>query len=220
MASDLTWAEPARELERQPDTRKDNGAMETALEACRVPGNGGTCTVVFDRADVSEYMLTPHAATPHPAHVRLCATPPLTSVMTLSTRAAPRLNKGTEHPHAPAGTRSRPPGGVIPWRASPRKTAMRDARASPLPGFSAPSSGVVFLLANDNPTGAPGVKARLAALISAKEKRPVSNRRHPALKPFFLSLRAWTHTPSGLGPWARKPHKPDDSRSWESGESP
>jgi hypothetical protein len=67
MTADLAWAEPARELERQPDTRKDNGAMETALEAHRVPGNSGTCTVVLDRADVSEYTLTPHAATPRPS---------------------------------------------------------------------------------------------------------------------------------------------------------
>ena len=220
MASDLTWAEPARELERQPDTRKDDGAVKATLEARRVPGDSRTRMVVLDRGQVSDHTLIPHATTPHPAHVRRRATPPLTSVMTLSTRAAPCPKMRTDHPHAPAGTRSRPPGGVIPWRASPRKTAMRDARASPLPGFSAPSSGVVFLLANDNPTGAPGVKARLAALISAKEKRPASDGPPLALKPFFLSLRAWTPAPSGLGPGARKPHKPDDSRRWESGESP
>jgi hypothetical protein len=75
-------------------------------------------------------------------------------------------------------------------------------------------------LAKYNPTGAQRVKTRLAALISATQKRPASHLPHLALTPFFLLLRVWTPAPSGLGPWARKPHKPDDSRSWESGENP
>ena len=110
MASDLTWAEPARELEPQPDTRKDDEAVETALEARRVPGDGRTCTVVLDRGHVSDHTLIPHAATPPP-----------TPALTLSTRAAPGLNKGTEHPHALAGTCSRPPGGVIPSGHPPER---------------------------------------------------------------------------------------------------
>ena len=209
MASDLTWAEPARELEPQPDTRKDDEAVETALEARRVPGDGRTRTVVLDRGHVSDHTLIPHAATPPP-----------TPALTLSTRAAPGLNKGTEHPHALAGTCSRPPGGVIPSGHPPERRPCGTRRPHVSPDSQRRHPGWFSRLAKYNPTGAQGVKARLAALISAKEKRPVSNRHHPALKPFFLSLRAWTHTPSGLGPWARKPHKPDDSRSWESGESP
>ena len=70
MTADLTWADPAQELERQQDTRKDNGAMETALEVRRVPGDGFTPTVVLDRGPVSGHTLIPPAATPHPAHVR------------------------------------------------------------------------------------------------------------------------------------------------------
>jgi len=66
MTSDLTWVELAQELKWQQDARKDDVAAETALEAHRVPGGGSTCTVVLDHADVSEYTLTPHAATRTP----------------------------------------------------------------------------------------------------------------------------------------------------------
>jgi hypothetical protein len=220
MSSGLTGAELARELEPQPDTRKDDGAVETALEARRVPGDGRTRTVVLDRGHVSEYTLIPHAATSHPAHLLLRATPPSTPAMTLSTRAAPGLKKGTENPHALAGPLSRPPGGVIPGGHPPGRRPCGTRRPHVSPESQRRHPVWFSRLANYNPTGAQGVKARLAALISAKEKRPASHCQPSALKPFFLSLRAWTHTPSGLGLWARKPHKPDDSRSWESGESP
>ena len=133
MTSDLMWGELGRKLERQPDTRKDNGAMETALEARRVPGDGRTRTVVLDRGNISGHTLIPHAATLHPAHVRCRATPPATPAMTLSTRAAPGPNKGTKNPHAPAGTRSRPPGGVIPGGHPPgrRPCGTRGPHVSP-----------------------------------------------------------------------------------------
>jgi hypothetical protein len=133
MTSDLTWGELARELERQPDTRKDNGAVETALEARRVPGDGRTRTVVLDRGNISGHTLIPHAAILHPAPVLRRATPPSTPAMTLSTRSAPGLNKGTDNPHAPAGTLSCPPGGVIPGGHPPgrRPCGTRGPHVSP-----------------------------------------------------------------------------------------
>jgi hypothetical protein len=107
--------------------------VETALEARRVPDDDATCTVVLDRADVSQHTLTPHAATPPPARRLLRATPPSPPAMTLSTRAAPGPNKGTENQHAPAGTLSRPPGAVIPSGHPPgrRPCGTRGAHVSP-----------------------------------------------------------------------------------------
>jgi hypothetical protein len=102
MTSDLTWVELARELERQPDARKDDGAVETALEARRVPGDSGIRTVALDRADVSEHSLTPHADTPHPAHVRLRATPPSTPAMDALHPRRTRLEKGNGKPARPS----------------------------------------------------------------------------------------------------------------------
>ncbi|MDH3599017.1 MAG: hypothetical protein OEU26_05185, partial [Candidatus Tectomicrobia bacterium] len=133
MTSDLTWVELTQELKWQQDARKDDGATETPLEARRVPSGGGTCTVVLDHADVSHHTLTPHAAIPHPARLLLPATPPSPPAMTLSPRAAPGPKKRTENQHTPAGTLSRPPGGVIPSGHPPgrRPCGTRGAHVSP-----------------------------------------------------------------------------------------
>jgi hypothetical protein len=61
MKTDLTLVELARELERQQHAKKDYLATETALEACTVPDDGGTRTVVLDIDRVGEHTLTSHA---------------------------------------------------------------------------------------------------------------------------------------------------------------
>jgi hypothetical protein len=200
------------EREREQNTGADE-------KKCHVPhverkGTDGSqeCLTRIRHALISQdgqaawrFMTTPSAGVPAVADPEDSAPPPPPLG---GTRASP------SHKHVALLMGS-------PKRTSSGKTAIRH-RA----GCTGPLTPAVLIrcgfpgLANDNPAGAQGVKARLAALISAKEKRPGSDRHHLALKPFFLSLRALTHAPTGLGPWARKPHKPDDSRRWESGESP
>jgi hypothetical protein len=160
--------------------------METALEACRVPGDGGTRTVTRDRAEVSEPSLMPHADTPHPAHLRLCATPPLTSVMTLSTRAVAGPNKGTENPHAPVGPRSRPPGGVLPSGPPPgrRPCGTRRSHVSP----DSPRRHPVWFSISPNII-LRGLKAsRPGSLRSSpqKKKDPPLTANSPPSIPFFF----------------------------------
>jgi hypothetical protein len=120
--------------------------------------------------------------------------PLCTPAMTLCARAAPGLKQRTDTPHAPAGTRSRPPGAVIPSGHPPgrRPCGTRGPHLSPdsqlrHPGWFSSSPTIILR----------GLQAsRPGSLRSSpqKKKDPRLTANSPPSSPFFFRSEPG-HTP-------------------------